>query len=1569
MQRHGFIAGVLSLALLLCSLGSTQKVEAAALTSTKNTFVTATEDKLVQLSTESVAGASIKSEFQSLAVVIEYTSYYNFLYKNKGAQKLDIADKELKVYAKKLHGMYKKFNTSYTITSDKILYMRLNNGSTKYDYDELNSYVNNNFVNDLNTFYTSYLDSMKGHSLEDLTSKYQVDLVALSDSFTEISDSTKQISNWESNNAFNTSISSSIVQMIDSLKANADYENIFHAASTAKSQKSDDEIIVDTTKTFIENFADTDVTNGVLQVATTPQLSMAYLAIFSASAVYTPFVSHTGCTEFTQALSALADTDTASDLLLLYNETKSYKKPLYKRDLNSVGDPVGPATIETLQCFIDDIQSGKVGALCTILGELQNDGSDWLYSQDGKQKDENNTSFVINFNGNSKSFDMSEYGSNVDVNFVIDNNITNLTSGETSRVSGTNGAGGLLPDQVTGTGTGTGTSTGTGTETGTGTGTGTGVFNSDDSNQVLSTDIPQDTGTGTGTGGLLPDPVPGTSTGAGTGTGSGAGTGTGTGTGTKVSDTGVLEKIADYFKVSAKVTDGFSTEVSNIGSTGGNIVYAHDSITDENAFSSPVVLYGAEYSRAIDNMTTALMTNILNTSTWAKSLKDADTLYLYLNAFGDVVLEDDTVVLPAAANPIYYSGSAYNPFTVAFMNSYPSVLKNTGQFKLASKSDIGKYLIFGIADSSGSYSSFVAAKTISKDEIETQGPLTMPKMKSTFLSNFGDDSITVFKTRRLIFGSEQSAWSSKSSAYYSYAPFLINTTITVDGISIFPYSASSDTSKMIAKAIANNMFSSLAVDPSTLSLKNMKHLNDAYMVDAVVIAGLNGTNNSAGYHNDMLLKYDTYTSNSAARKHKSLLAQSKVIFNKLSNMSGVIGIKSIYDNPLVGKILNVIDENLIFFFFIVLVVLLFYFSKVRIDLFQAAVTTTVFAIFMYAYVAVMPSVLPAIFNLFTNNVAQNISYEILGIDAERYALSVSNGESLTNDGVRNLASTSITLYKVQGRERKLFADSLGATQDNLIGGNFVTINEKAGVYAKNDEICVNTDILFDTLDISGKVSSDFSYKLKATKTVSNNVDYYVPFYNIVDGLIEKINKLSVIYNIPRKTSSYANGELKDNYLLYSYVNSKPFVTPGKYGFVTPVSDADWTDEEVSTFLIEGNQVSQQLVDEFGDNVDWLGLAEWLYNPTKAMKKTLWAQTMQDLGYYDEHWDPNTERLDSLVSYVNYQTKKFVYDQSDEIGTLSDDVMIKVVAMRAMIALTQRVSDYSHWMYPFTINYEEMPLQNVLCSVFVNDYESYIGTDMDIVTYILDEYGWLNLIVFDVTILLFSLLIAAMNWVIPIFYLLLLVLVLLKLFTGKSFKNPALGYAKVSVILMLCSFVILLGLLAVKAIGNSPISIYFFLLIVMAVLYVIVDLMVSVLRNLSDFGNTSINATITNAASGLKNGVSNTVHSKTVTTNNLSYNKKGSERGFSDGNIDRYSRYNIGGSVDDYYSDSRGWNDTTYYDYDYDYGGYDYDDGGRSDSGIAKDPGDQGEELKDDQGNDLMDNGIETLVDSEVMQEL
>ena len=1440
MRKLRGLVGVLVMALLLLNLVEAITVQAAQLSSTKSTYVTSAEDKMVQLSTESVSGMSQKSELQALEIIVEYTAYYHFLYTNKGAQSLNVPNKELKVYAKKLHSMYKDFNSSFSMDSKNFKYLQLNKGSTKYDYDALNSYISESFVSDITSFYTEYLNDLAGNSTEKLAASYQVDIVSLSETLDSILNAVQAISNWTSNNAMVESCSSAISQLITTLKTNEAYESIFQVANTVQSKKSDDEIVVDTSLAYIENMTDAKVDNGTLQIAESPKLSLAYLAIVSASAVYTPFVSHTGCTEFTQALTSLSDADVSSDVLLLYNEVKGNKKPLYKRELDSVGNPTGPATVITLTDFNDDILSGRTGSLCTILGELQNDNSDWVYMQDGTDIKSKDSSVILNFNGESKSIDMQDYGTGLNLNLIVDGTSHGSNKDDNS------GEGSSVPS----------------------------VFNSNDDDEVLNTD---------------PNSIENSSN----------------TTGSKVSSAvWIFDKLRESFQVQAKVTDGFSKTTTNMGSTGGNAIYAHDTITDENVLSSPVVLYGAEYSRAVDNMTTALMNNVLKTEQWVLNIKDADTMYLYVNAFGDIVLEDDTVVIPAAANPLYYSGTAYNPFTVAFMNSYPSILKNTGQFKLASKSDVGKYVVFGVVDGDGTYSSFVAAKATSISEIETQGPLTIPKMKSVFTSNFGEDSVTVFKTRRLIFGKDASAWKNSKSTYYSYSPYLINTTITVDGISIFPYSSSSDTSKIIAKAIVNNMFAYYGVDTSTYSLKNVGNLNDAYMVDAVILAGLNGTNNSTGYHNDMLLKYDTYTANTATRKYKSLLSFSQTLFSKISDLSGVIGVKSIYDNPVVGKVLNEISNNLIFFFFIVVIVMLFYFSKVRIDLFQCAIFTLAFGVFSYLYVSVLPSLLPAAFNFFTNNVAQTISYEILGVDAERYITSKTNGENLNDDGTMNLTSTSFTLYKVQGRDRKSFASSLGVDQDQLIGGNIESINSAAGVYAKNDEICVNTNVLFDTLKITGKVDADYSYKLSSVKTVSNNIDYYVPFYNIVDGLLGKVNAISEIYNIPRKTSVYANGELKDNYLLYSYVNSKPFVTPGEYGFVAPVSDDDWTTEEINAFMSEGNTISEKLTEQFGRNIDWLGLSTWIYSPTAAMKKTLWAQTLQDLGYYDEYWNPNTEHMDELVSYVNYQTKKFVYDISDEIGTLSDDVMIKVVSLRALIALTQRASDFSHWMYPYTINYEEMELQNVLCSVFVNDYVQYIGTDMDIIQYMLEKHGWFNLIVFDVMSLLLSLLVATLNWVIPLCYLALLCVILLRMLGGKGFKEPIKGYLKVSFILIMCSFVLLLAILAVQMMKGSSIAIYFLLLVTLLELYVLSNLVLSVVRDFSEFGNSEINVSIAKTMSTAKNSIGSHLGGKTVKTNNLLYNKKGkvveSDRRYRDD----YSRYNLGRTVDEYYDDAR-----------------------------------------------------------------
>lgn len=1426
-----FIIGVLISTLLFLQYADCTTVQAAPIAQTKSQYVNAAENRLVELANVSITGGDQRTLINDLQTVLEYAMYFDFLNMNKAAEYLNISKNELTVYAKQLNAMYKAFNAAYSNTSESFMYLQLNNGKKKFNYTNVCKYTSESLSKDVEEYINSYLMQLTQVDENTLKVQYTLELSRIYQFTIAMSDTAETIANWVENEGLSSSVANSISQMIDAINTNESYSHLLGIGAAVESQKSEEEITVDTMVSFIENLTDAVIDDkGNLQIEATPKLSLAYLAIFASSAVYTPFVSHTGCAEFMDALEALPKTEDSADLILLYNSTKGYKKPLYRRELDKVGDPTGSATQITLEKFVEDIESGATASLCTVLGNLQSNGVDWVYTQDGKSA-EQKAAPIVNFNGENQNMTLDDYNGAVNVNINVN---------------------------------GTGSSGGNG-------GNGRG----DNINTYTS---PSNGGTGAGS------------------SGSGGSTET-----EEDTETGRVENwfsnLQQKFVVNADVTDGFSDSEPILGTSGGRDVYAHDTVTDESAMSAPVMFYGTKYARAVDNLTTALMYNVLKTESWAATSKDADSSYLYINAYGDIVLADDTVVLPGSANPLFYKGKVYNPFTVAFMNSYPSVLKNTSRFKLASKSDVGKYLAFGVVETTGEYTSFVSSKTTSISTVETQGPITFPLMYTDFTSNYGTDRVPVFKTRKLLFGEDISAWED-TSKYNSYCPFIMNTILTINGESVFPYDATSDTTKLIAKAIANSMFAYYGVDDTTFSKSNQKKLNDAYIVDALIINALSGTNNAKGYQDDTLLKYDTYVSNSATRKYKSLLSLSNNLLNNLDSTSGVIGIKSVYDNKVAGNILNVFNENMVFCFFVVILVLLFFFSKVRLDLFQCVIFAGTFVVATYAYLNVFPSVMPAAFNLFTNNVVQNLSYEILSMEAEHYSFDKSNTKNVDSAGNLDLASTSITLYKVEGHDKDDLASSIGMDASDVTGGSIGVINEPGGVYVKNDEICVNTNILFDTLSIDGKVGADYSYKLSSKKTVSNNVDYYVPYYQIVDSLIGKVNSISEIYSIPRKTSTYANGEVKDNYLLYSYVNSKPFVTPGDYGYVMPSSGADWTDEELAAYTAEATVVEQKLKDTFGNNVDWLGISGWIYKLSDAERKTLWAQTMQNLGYYDQYWNPNKDRMDDLVSYVNYQTKKFVYDVSDQIGTLSDDVMIKVVALRALIALTQRASDFGHWMYPFTVNYEEMRIDNVLSSIFISDYSRYVDMNMDVAEYILSKHGWLNLIVFDVVVVLLFVVVSIVNWIVPMFYLLLAVLVAARLFIGQDFKAPLKGYLKASFIVMCCSTALSLSVLCVKAMNGATIGIYFLLIALLFIMYILLTLILSVVRNFSDFGNAKLSLDISGKLDAVRSNANHFSRKDTSYTNNLVYNKEKKMK--NSGGRSRGSRYSLDNGVEDFY---------------------------------------------------------------------
>lgn len=1341
-------------------------------------------------------------------------------------------------------------------------------------------------------------------------------------------------------------------------------------------------VTIDTGMKYVENLADVKVDSKkqVMKVEGDAKLKNFYYAAFSASSVYIPFSSYTGNTEFSKALSSLIDKESDNDVALsLYYNTKNLKKPLYYRTIDEEGNPTGVATLYTLGQLRDDIDNGRSGSLVTILGEFGKlQSGEWAYAQcedaikstDGSTKipyttlgdldyvtgsdsDSSMGSLSDSIDSLSQQIKESFKGAKNEIDTTINSAQTGLATVDYSDVDVSDVPEGLLDaledkdkdfykDLVSGKNKvkyknekssaskrvnkysfedENGVQQYVGTATGN-----AGVYtaanwvsplinNYDWTYSVKKSTISNSNtqNGGTGAGGTTSNPSP------------------------KRQKEDLREALRDvlgietvYADVDAGFgnSDGESTDSETVEYNDRTYTYAYGTVSDINVMSDPLLMYSTSYKRDIDNMTAVLLTNILKSTSGAFTLRNLEDEYLYVNIYGDIVLGDDLVILPGAANPIYYGDDTYNPFTAAFINSYPTVLKNTTAFRLASKNDIGKYLIMGNYDAkSNKVIDYIATKVTSIESVAPNSTLAFSHMSTTFTANNGLDKVRVFRTKKLLFSDGSSVYKDYLSGlkndsntagdnlvtgdpidFVEYVPLLYNAAITVNGKNVFPYTPDDDPQGVTASALAGNMYD-YVIGGSISDGNTSSRLLDSYLIRNLVVNIIRGNVNASGYQDDVLLTYQEYTSNTLGRALDKMKSISKSLLDQASSVSGVIGFKSIYDNVIVATVFNFLRDNWIFFLILVVVVLTFFYIKTRLSLFQFIMFGLWFAVMSYIYVVNLPDILPGAFNLIINNVADNLSYEIIGLDAESYSLSDDKHLALNADGTLNFESSSANIYKFAGRKHKELIRSFNVKSSDITGGNIAMVNNSAGVYIKNDDMCVNLNTLFDTLVFEGSTSLNGTYTIKASKTVSNNIDYYTPYYQIVDSLLGKVNNLATIYAIPRRTSTYNNNIIRNNYMLYSYVNSKPFVSPGNYSYVEPTAEMEYTEEERKAFVEQAVDTADKLESTFGTNADWLGISEILraVPGNKDYQSTLWAQTLQDNGYYDNSWQITTEnkaRLDDLVTYVNYQTKKFVIDMSNQIGSLSDDTMIKLVALRATIAFNQEASDFGHWLYPYSINYSDMTLNNVLQAVIISDYNKYVSLKLDTVDYVMDEYGWFTLIVFDIAAILTFLVAEVINLCVPLFYMLFAALCIFRLFGGQGLKDAAKGYLKASIIVFVCGTALTLELIVAKAMGGHAITIYFIVVADLAILYVLANMIISVVKGWTDFGNQQINVTVKNKIQGF-GSLGKSLRHRSIRTSSLLYNRAGelSNR------RKEFDRYGLDTSVEDYY-------DSMYYGNDY-----------------------------------------------------
>lgn len=1249
----------------------------------------------------------------------------------------------------------------------------------------------------------------------------------------------------------------------DSIK---DYDDLVQVAKDQlASEQTDEDIALDLSLSYADNLSDAVTKSTGVEIPKSPSLSRLYYAIMAASSVYVPLQSYTGSSEFQAALKSLTNDDTVQKQMVeFYSSVKDIRKPLYKRELDDKGIPTGTATLLTIQSFFDDIREGNSGALCSVLGKFSysETSNSWLYYQD----DTRNTS-------------SSDYGniennqdSSVNTSDSVDDSSWGDVKAEEEEENDNFGDSEVEPNLI-------------------------GEKDLSILDRILS-------------------PISKTASATSP-------------TASPEKDKKTEEEETEENRAGTAV--GSDSKKDNEETIDDTAVFAYSEITDETKLTDVQYFYGCDYQRDVDNMTFAIMNNILKSSSNLQYISDKSTRYLYINTFGDIVTDDNLVIFPGIANPlIYRSEIAYNPYTSAFLNFYPSAYRASSKFKLTNKNSIGKYLI---AKQTSSKSSEILAlyslKTQSIDSVKSTAPLINKDIYLDFTVD-GTQMHRPFKYRRLIFGAD-SSWN-ENNAMYLYTPLVYDAVAQIGGVNVFPYVVHEDVNYNIAKAIASNMYWYLTTDAGTNKKTDVHKLNDNYIIHNFIVSGVNGTNNPKGYAANVLEQYEKYVENSQNRFLSKILDLSETLISSLSSVQGVIGFRESLQSPILGRVLSVCKQNIVFFFLIIAIMLLIAFNRMKIDRFQLVVKFIICMLVSYFSITVIPAYLPMLFNIVINNVSEDLSYKILATQIEKDSIGEKDAV-LDKDGSVRMNTDSITVYRAGTLNYQEFINNVNVDEDELIAGSVVVMNQEAGLFAEGDSLKINTHSLYDTLkivkDMSKKTDSENSdivasttdsgaddvYKLKAYKTVSNNLDYYAPFYQIVDSFIGQMNKLQEIMNIPRSIIVYSNGTIKDNFLVYSYVNSSVFLTPGSYREDYNLEELPLDEQE--DFSKETDAIAAKLEKTFGDEsraADFLGLSSWLLEPTEEMQKTLWYKSMVENGYYDKTTGkPHKRRINNLITKVNNVTKDFVFDMDSLVGQVSDETMIELISTRAMVALCQEISEFGHWVYPFSLNYGDFSLKEVADAVFISNYDKFVTMNLNVVDYVGYTDGWFNLIGLDILIVILFILAWVIQTLVPLLYLLLCITLIMKLMAQGEGKVSVKGFAKCSLIIVVCHTLIVAGLALSEKSNGSVISIYLMLGACILVAYILTIVVTSVVSDWANVGNNAISVKMQKAFNmgNLLNRIKN-IRVNNIKAGSFSRDRRYGRNGWQGRNDyggyngygnygSRYDMYRYDASVDDFYT--------------------------------------------------------------------
>lgn len=936
---------------------------------------------------------------------------------------------------------------------------------------------------------------------------------------------------------------------------------------------------------------------------------------------------------------------------------------------------------------------------------------------------------------------------------------------------------------------------------------------------------------------------------------------------------------------SSKKTSGSSSD----NSSGGPEVYNEDigtfplslTITNSDVLTEPVFKYGKTGTKEVTGK--VLMYNIIQDCKDNDILEDRKDDFLYINAFGDIVLNDNTVIVPAASNPFYLPDKddvVYNPNTAAWMNFYPQLKASAGVVTVTDR-DATKYAGF-YNNSVLRTSSSNAKDALLEYNNATVGPIESSNEKTTFyvLDNDGDDTADIKNTQIADKGLPMDLGMYNSGAdKVSTLTLSVNNSTLADDIlhglgsfywitqdrertigfgdyvNMFPVQGQSSESEYSKCGfIGKSFYSSLTINSSG----EYVYANERWDIEAMTDFFkeiMKGMDTTAGYEKNIKEAYDDETDIGFVTKTLKTLAEK--VLQTMGQTKGVVGIRNAYQDNIFGTFLNFCKKYIGIVF---VLITLYYLTRLA-----RKITTLPYAVacialgfgITYLSVFVIPVYGPIVLNGAVEGFTDNISYKSLIMRQERYINPYSTIEG--GDSNNTLSESSINLYRLDDDYLENVCAQYGVNKDEILSGNSVVLDNDSGLFIQGDTIKMNLDKLFRGLTIKGEfvnTSSGYVYKTQSYKKVSTVMDYYTPYYLVVDNFIEQLNKMSDLFSMVPSQLSYGNSIYKDSFLVSSYLRSDLVLNGDNLTELQQTFEGD-----------EGVYLYERVKDLYGENnIDFLGLSgifseQAVSTNLQAYSNTLWFQTMQRLGYYDDDgYIQDEEKIAEMIEYVNRQVKIFLLDNIGQMAYISDENLIKVTSLYAVCCMNNWVSDFGDVLYPQSLNYEELKLEDVLLPVLTKDYKRYQTINQNIVDYINADFGFPGLIFFIADCIFSFLVTNIMQYSVPVLYILLLVVILSRLALRRSEEMKVVfhGYMKIFGCIYACYLIFCVATSLSYKFNDSVWCLMFLFMVYALILSCMSTVLWCLATNVLDFGNTKVSAVISKIATRLPGFGSQTI---------------------------------------------------------------------------------------------------------------